>query len=61
MTDVGLGKYVEEAEKTLNWKKRKEELEEKRKNGGSKVRGIGFSLIHRGEAFGAAGQGIDTA
>lgn len=61
MTDVSLEKCVAEAEKASNWKVRKEELARERNKGGSKVRGIGFALIHRGEAFGAAGQGIDTA
>ncbi len=61
MTDVSLGKCVSEAEKASNWKERKEELASERKKGGSKVKGIGFALLHRGEAFGAAGQGIDTA
>ncbi len=61
MTDVSLGKCLDEAQKASNWKERKEEIAIERKKGGSKVKGIGFALLHRGEAFGAAGQGIDTA
>ena len=61
MTEVSLEKCVAEVEKASNWNERKEELAKERSKGGSKVKGIGFSLIHRGEAFGAAGQGIDTA
>lgn len=61
MTDVSLDKCLAEAEKASNWKARREELAAERKKGGNKVKGIGLALIHRGEAFGAAGQGIDTA
>ena len=61
MTDVSLGKCLDEVIKASNWKERRAQLALEREKGGSKVRGLGLSIIHRGEAFGAAGQGIDTA
>lgn len=61
MTDVSLDRCLEAAEKASSWKSRRAELARERELGGRKVRGLGLALLHRGEAFGAAGQGIDTA
>lgn len=62
MTDVSIGVCLDKVEKAFKWEERKKEVEENRiSKDGTRARGIGSAIIHRGEAFGAAGQGIDTA
>ena len=61
MCDVTLEYCLAELEKAANLKKRKAEAEAFNQTSADIKKGVGIALLHRGEAFGAAGQGIDTA
>ncbi|WP_161845513.1 molybdopterin cofactor-binding domain-containing protein [Pseudoflavonifractor sp. 524-17] len=63
MTCVSLDKCLEKADEEFGWNTRRARAAESRRSnkGLGKVRGVGMALLHRGEAFGAAGQGLDTS
>jgi len=62
MTEVSLGECLDRVTSAIDWENRKVWIAEERKNrGNKKVRGLGIALLHRGEAFGACGQGLDAA
>jgi CO/xanthine dehydrogenase Mo-binding subunit len=61
MCDVTLEYCLAELEKAANLKKRKAEAEAFNQTSSDIKKGVGIALLHRGESFGAAGQGIDTA
>lgn len=61
MCDVTLGDCLDKLECVAELKKRTEEAEEFNRSSTDIKKGVGVSLLIRGESFGAAGQGIDTA
>jgi CO/xanthine dehydrogenase Mo-binding subunit len=62
MRDVSLEECLDKVMASVDWEKRKAQIMEERKNSDSKkVKGLGIALLHRGEAFGAAGQGLDAS
>lgn len=62
MTDVSLQECFKRVLNSVDWYNRKKNIEENRRNSRDKrVKGLGIALLHRGEAFGAAGQGLDAA
>ncbi len=62
MKDVSLEECLQRVLTSVDWYNRKKSIEEKRKISGDKrVKGLGIALLYRGEAFGAAGQGLDAA
>ena len=61
MCDVTLEYCLAALEKTADLTKRKAEAEAFNQTSADIKKGVGIALLHRGEAFGAAGQGIDTA
>jgi len=62
MTEVSLSECLDRVMLAINWDNHKSKLRLERKNKNSKkVRGVGIALLYRGEAFGAAGQGLDAA
>lgn len=61
MKDVTLPECLEEMEKEADISKRKKEIAEFNAKSTQYKKGLGFALLHRGESFGAAGQGVDAA
>ena len=61
MEDVTLDKCVRAMEKAADLENRKKAAEEYNRSHTRTKRGVGFAFMHRGESFGAAGQGIDVA
>ncbi|MEL7610415.1 MAG: xanthine dehydrogenase family protein molybdopterin-binding subunit [Bacillota bacterium] len=61
MRDVTLEECLSALEQSAELKKRKKEAEEFNKTSPEIKKGVGIAILHRGEAFGAAGQGVDTA
>lgn len=62
MKDVSLEECLDKVLSSFDWINRKAKIMEDRKARESrKVRGLGVALLHRGEAFGAAGQGFDAS
>lgn len=61
MEDVTLGKCLAAVEEQANIAQRKERIAAFNKQSRYIKKGFGVALLHRGESFGAAGQGVDTA
>lgn len=61
MEEVTLQKCLEAMEKEAEIPARRKRIEEYNALSTHYKKGLGFALLHRGESFGAAGQGIDTA
>lgn len=61
MTSVTLKECLAAVEKEIPWAERKAAIKEWNSQHNNHRRGLGLAIMHRGEAFGAAGQGIDTA
>lgn len=61
MTDVTIDQCLVGVETQIPWTKRKAQIAIFNKKNKTKKRGLGLAIMHRGEAFGAAGQGLDTA
>lgn len=61
MRDVTLEKCVDALEKAANLGQRQGEADAFNKTHAHTKRGVGVALLHRGESFGAAGQGVDVA
>lgn len=62
MKDVSLEECLSKAMSAIDWKNRRALiLKQRNKRQNKRVRGLGIALLHRGEAFGAAGQGFDAS
>lgn len=62
MRDVSIEECLDRVMEVIDWKNRRAQIkEERRKINTKRVRGLGIALLHRGEAFGAAGQGFDAS
>lgn len=61
MEDVTLERCLEAMEETVDVAARRERIAAYNASHRHLKKGLGFALLHRGESFGAAGQGIDTA
>ncbi len=61
MEDVTLPECLEALEDAVDFPARRERIRQYNEMHQRSKKGLGISLLHRGESFGAAGQGIDTA
>lgn len=61
MRDVTLPQCIEALEGAVKIQERRARIEAFNASHKSLKKGLGFAFLHRGESFGAAGQGIDTA
>ncbi len=61
MEDVTLPQCLEALEEAVDFPARRERIAAYNASHSRSKKGLGVALLHRGESFGAAGQGIDTA
>lgn len=61
MRDVTLPQCMEALERSVEADGARQRVDDFNKTHRHLKKGLGFALLHRGESFGAAGQGIDTA
>lgn len=63
LSGVTIGKCLKAMEEAVDYSRTLQEIEEFNKKSARtrRVRGLGISALHRGEALGAGGEGIDTA